>query len=242
MSEKFKNRFLGFELLDIPGIPKALVVENLQELDFINRFSGGHDISLCGIKKLVTEKSKLYHIVDLGCGGGGSMKHIAGWARKEGYKVRLTGVDKNADVIDFLNDLCRDYSEICGVVSDYREYLKTASDIDIIHCSLFCHHLKDDELTELFNLIYSNTHTGFVINDLQRNRLAYYVVQLITYLLNGSVLSRHDGPVSILRAFKLTELKELLQKAQIKDFSINRKLSFRYLIVARTGNNEEGAG
>ena len=127
-------------------------------------------------------------------------------------------------------------------MSDYYDFLKNTGDIDVIHCSLFCHHLKDDELTELFSLIYRNTHAGFVINDLQRNRLAYYVVQLITYLLNGSVLSKHDGPVSVLRAFKLTELKKLLQKAQIKDFSINRKLAFRYLIVGRTGNYEAGAG
>jgi len=217
--------------LDAPHVPKELLLENLRELDFINRILGGHSITMNGIKKLVTEINKIYHIVDLGCGSGGTMKHIAGWARAKGYKVKLTGVDKNADVIHYMNEYCKDYAEINGVVSDYRDFLNTAPTIDIIHCSLFCHHLKDDELAALFRCMEQYCKTGFVINDLQRNWLAYYGVQLITYVLNGSALSKNDGPVSILRAFKFEELKMLLQRAQIKNYSINWEWAFRYLII-----------
>lgn len=231
MPNKFKYRSYESELLDAPHIPAELLFQNLRELDFINRILGGHIITMKGIKKLVTEKNKIYHIVDLGCGSGGTMKRIAGWARAKGYKVKLTGVDKNADVINYMNDYCKDYSEISGVVSDYRDFLTTGTKIDIIHCSLFCHHLKDDELTELFSYLKRYTKTGFIINDLQRNWLAYYGVQLITHLLNGSALSKNDGPISILRAFKLEELNALLQNAQIKNYSINWKWAFRYLII-----------
>ena len=130
-----------------------------------------------------------------------------------------------------MNDYCKDYSEISGVVSDYRDFLKTGTNIDIIHCSLFCHHLKDDELAELFSYIKRYAKTGFVINDLQRHWLAYYGVQMITFMLNGSALSKNDGPVSILRAFKMAELNALLQKAQMQHYSINWKWAFRYLVV-----------
>ena len=242
MPNKFTYRSCESELLDAPYIPKKMLIRNLHELDFINRVLGGHTITLEGIKKIVTEKDKLYHIVDLGCGSGGTMKCIAGWARAKGYQVKLTGVDKNADVINYLNDNCKDYPEISGVVSDYHDFLKTTHTIDIIHCSLFCHHLKDDELVELFTYLSLFTKTGYVINDLQRNRLAYYGVQVITYLLHGSALSKNDGPVSILRAFKLAELNKLLQKAQAKNFCIKRKWAFRYLIVGRTESYEAKAG
>jgi len=231
MPNRFKHRSYDSELLDAPNIPKELLMQNLRELDFIDRILGGYTISMNGIKKLVTEKNKIYHIVDLGCGSGGTMKRIAGWARAKGYKVKLTGVDKNADVIHYMSEYCKDYSEISGVVSDYRDYLNTAPAIDIIHCSLFCHHLKDDELAELFSCIKEFSNTGFVINDLHRNWLAYYSVQMITHVLNGSVLSKNDGPVSILRAFKLEELNTLLKKAQIKNYSINWKWAFRYLVI-----------
>jgi len=231
MSDKFKHRSQKSELMDAPCIPKESLFQNLYELDFINGISGGYPITMTGIKKLVTDKNKRYHIVDLGCGGGGTMKQIARWARAKGYQVKLTGVDKNADAINYMINGCKDYPEISGVASDYRDYLKTAGTIDIIHCSLFCHHLNNDELTELFSDLKRCTKTGFVINDLQRNWLAYYSVQIITRLLNGSDLSKNDGPISVLRAFKQKELNTLLKKVQINNYSIDRKWAFRYLIV-----------
>jgi SAM-dependent methyltransferase len=231
MPNKFDHRSDESELLDAPNIPKNLLFQNLRELDFINRILGGQSISLQGIKKLVTEKNKVYHIVDLGCGSGGTMKSIACWAKKKGFQVKLTGVDKNADVIEYAMNNCSDFCEINCIVSDYLDFLKTNTRIDIIHCSLFCHHLKDMELTKLIVYLKRCSKSGFIINDLQRSRFAYYGVKIITRLLNGSALSKNDGPVSILRAFKLSELKALLFNARINHYSINWKWAFRYLII-----------
>jgi SAM-dependent methyltransferase len=234
MLSKFKHRSNKPELLDGNNISRELLFQNLRELDFINRILGGHNISLNGIKKLVTKKNKTYHIADLGCGSGRTMIHIANWARAKGYHVKLTGVDKNADVIHFMKDCCKDYPEISGIVADYHDFLKSETPIDIVHCSLFCHHLEDKELEELFHFFECCAKTGFVINDLHRNRIAYYGVSVITYLLNGSALSKHDGPVSILRAFKWNELNMLLQKARVKNYSIKWMWAFRYLVVGIT--------
>lgn len=231
MPGKFKHRSFASELMDEPDIPKEILIQNLQELDFINRILGGHRISLRGIRKLVTDKNKLYHIVDLGCGSGDSMKYMARWAKSNGYQLRFTGVDKNPDAISFLKEHCKDYPEIDGVACDYRDFLKAGSNADIIYCSLFCHHLNNEELAELLDDLKKYTQTGFVFNDLHRSGLAYYGVYLITHLLNGSKLSKNDGPISVLRAFKAKELHELLQKAQIKKYSVNWKWAFRYLVI-----------
>lgn len=231
MLNKLKKRSSEPELLDRPDIPKELLLRNLHELDFINRVSGGYRISLNGIKKLVTDRNKIYHIVDLGCGSGALMKLIAGWANREGYKVKLTGVDRNADVINHLKEYCREYPGIQGVACDYRDFLIPGNPIDIIHCSLFCHHLKDDELADLFHYCRLNAKSGFVINDLHRHWLAYAGVIMITRLFNGSVLSKNDGPVSVMRAFRKAELIALLQEAGIFYYTIKWKWVFRYLIV-----------
>src|SRR3954469_6445536 len=99
---KFSNRSYEAELLDAPNIPKKLLFQNLRELDAVNRLLGGHAITLAGIKELVTDKNKIYHIIDIGCGGGDAMKKIADWARKNQFKVKLTGIDINADAIDYM--------------------------------------------------------------------------------------------------------------------------------------------
>jgi SAM-dependent methyltransferase len=231
MANKFKYRSNAVELIDAPDIPKELFYQNLRELDFINRILAGHSISLKGIKKLVFDKNRTYHIVDFGCGSGDTLKYIADWSRKKGYKVNLIGIDKNADAIDFLKEHCREYPEIKGIVGDYRDYLKTGNLIDIMHCSLFCHHLNDNELIDLFGIVKANNGVGFVINDLHRHWLAFWGFYLLTRLLKGSTLSKNDGPISVLRAFKRKELKSLFIKAEVVSYSIRWKWAFRYLAI-----------
>lgn len=228
---KFSQRSYEHELLDAPNIPKELLFKNLRELDVVNRLLGGHTITLFGIKKLVTDKNKIYRIVDIGCGGGDAMKQIAKWAKANKFKVELIGVDMNADAIQFMKEECKEFSNITGIVNDYRDYLKSNTDVDIVHCSLFCHHLKDDELIELFQYMNQYAKVGFIINDLQRHWFAYYSIKFLTRLLNGSTLVKNDAPLSVLRGFRKEELNTLLDKSKVKDFSIKWKWAFRYLTV-----------
>ena len=237
MSNKFTNRSDKNELLDALNILPDLLRKNLKELDFLNRTTGGHAISLRGIKQLINDRNKLYTIADLGCGSGDMLKVIADWARLNNFHVKLTGVDKNPDAIEYLKIHCIGYPEINGIALDYQEYCNKEI-IDIVHCSLFCHHLNDDELLKLFIYFRKNIKTGFIINDLQRYWLPYYSAWLFTRLFNGSELSKNDGPISVLRAFKSSELIDLLAKAGIKNYSVSKGRSFRFLIVGKTGNNE----
>ena len=52
----FKNRSYKKELLDADNIPFAAIKRNMQELDFINRKLGGHDITLDGIVALIKDQ------------------------------------------------------------------------------------------------------------------------------------------------------------------------------------------
>ena len=232
----FKERSGQSELMDSPDIPTKILQRNLGELDILNRTLGGHFISLEGIKQLMVDHQKVYHIVDLGCGSGDVLKYIAKWARSNHYSVKLTGVDKNSDAIQYLVNACSEYPEINGIVSDYKDFLKANTKIDIVHCSLFCHHLNNQELKELFLYLKLYTRDGFVLNDLQRSPIAYYSVWFLTRLLNGTMLSKHDGPISVLRAFTRDDIQQLLYQADLKEFDIYWRWAFRFLIVVKTSN------
>jgi len=236
MISKFKYRSGEKEMLDETNIKQELLFKNLRELDILNRFTGGHAISLKGIKQLFTDHTKIYHVVDLGCGSGDSLRAIADWARENNFNVQLIGIDMNADVIEYLQNHCRSYPEISGITTDYQEFLDRNTSVDIVHCSLFCHHLNDEELIRLFTYFSEKVTTGFVINDLQRNWLAYYSAWFFTRLLNGTALAKNDGPVSVLRAFRASELRHLLEKANIRNFTIQKKRLFRFLVVGKLKN------
>jgi SAM-dependent methyltransferase len=234
MPNKFTHRSTLKEMLDEATIPSGILKKNLKELDILNRIAGGHSISLKGIKQLITNHSRIYHLVDLGCGSGDALKYIADWARKNNYKVQLTGIDVNEDAIAYLKIHCADYPEITGIAADYLDYLQKNQAIDIVHCSLFCHHLSDDELIDLFAYFKQKLICGFVINDLQRYWLAYYMAWLFPRLLNGTQLAKNDGPISVLRGFKKQEMLQLLTRVAINNYSMQKAWAFRFLLVGKT--------
>ncbi|HEX2394101.1 MAG TPA: methyltransferase domain-containing protein [Bacteroidales bacterium] len=230
----FRFRSKQTEMIDT-SVPKDLLFQNLRELDFLNRNFGGHSASLEGLKSLMTDRDRTYHIVDLGCGGGDTLIQIAQWAHKSNLNVKLTGIDKNPDVIDYLRHRCARYPEISGIATDYKRFIRFGSTADIMHCSLFCHHLADEEILELLKYFKSAARVGFIVNDLVRSRMAYYTVKLFTVLANGSAIARNDGPVSVLRGFNINELHRFMKSASIEKYQISRKWAFRFLITGYVG-------
>lgn len=236
MLNKFRYRSSQQEWMDQPGVSKELLFRNLRELDILNRFMGGHAISIKGIKKLALTSEKPLHIVDLGCGSGDVLMYMARWARHTNMKAKFTGVDLNAHAIAYLKKKSAGYPEIEAVHSGYLDFVQSNRPVDIYHCSLFCHHLTDQQLIELFRLFGSNASLGFIINDLMRSPLAYYSSVVFTRLANATPLAKNDGPVSVLRGFKKNELVSLLNSSGIHDFRISAEFGFRYLITGRSKN------
>src|SRR5437764_4901792 len=79
----FKTRSYKKELLDRDDIPFKDIKRNMQELDFINRKLGGHDITLDGIVALIKDEvrfNKRLTITEIGCGGGDNLRAIKEWA------------------------------------------------------------------------------------------------------------------------------------------------------------------
>ncbi len=232
MPVNIKNRSKKKEIIDSPGLPGELIEKNLQELDMLNSTLGGYSATIFGLKHLVKDRNRTYNIVDIGCGSGGTLKYIANWARKKGYQVNLLGTDNNPGAINYLEQNCKDYPEIGSLVCDYRDLFAIIKKPDIILSSLFCHHLSNDELINFFRESWQNSNLGFIVNDLQRNLLAYYLTYGLTRFFNGSELAKHDGPISVSRGFKEEELKKILEKSKVNNYIIRRTWAFRFLIIA----------
>jgi len=226
----FKQRSYQKELLDEVDIPKELLYQNLKELEFINKYLGGHSISLNGLKEIVNG-SKRYNIIDIGCGGGDSLKAIAKWSKKRNYQLHLTGIDLKQDCIIYAQNNCKNYDEISFRCDDFRTAFSEKEQIDIVHASLFCHHFTESEIVEFIKLC-SDNKAIFLINDLERNPIAYYSIKLLTSLFSKSSLIKNDAPLSVSRGFKKKEWITLLQKAGIKKYTVKNRWAFRHLIIA----------
>jgi 2-polyprenyl-3-methyl-5-hydroxy-6-metoxy-1,4-benzoquinol methylase len=224
----FRHRSLQKELLDRDDIPPADLFQNLRELDFINHWLGGYAISFAALKR-VLQKGKRHTLVDIGCGGGDTLKRIAAWNKKAGFDLDLYGVDLKSDCIAYAGENLKG-SGVTLICDDYRNTYQHLAKVDIIHACLFCHHLTNDDLQELVQFALSNGAI-LVINDLERNPLAHYSIKLLTRLFSKSYLVKNDAPLSVLRGFKKKEWLEILKQSGAARFSVRNKWAFRHEVI-----------
>jgi 2-polyprenyl-3-methyl-5-hydroxy-6-metoxy-1,4-benzoquinol methylase len=227
----FSQRSYTKELLDGENIPRVDLYRNLKELDIINRKLGGHTVTLNGLRKIHLKRDRSYQILDIGCGGGDTLKAIAKWGRDRGFQFELTGVDLKADCIEYAKKHCRKYREIHFIQSDYRELKHLNYEFDIVISSLFCHHLTENEITELFNWGMMKAKVGFIMNDLHRHPLAYYSIGLLTRLFSRSYLVKNDAKLSVLRGFTKEELEALVPRSPFFRWKIEWNWAFRWLLI-----------
>lgn len=222
-------------MLDAEGIPKKLLFQNLRELELVNTWLGGLSISLAGFRKTLRKGEKMV-LADIGCGGGEVLKAFAKAGRKMNLEAEFIGIDLKADCIEYAEKMCAGYEEVSFACGDYQEETLRRPEVTHLHASLFCHHLRDEQIVELFRFC-KDSGKVLIVNDLQRHPLAYAGIWLLTRLLRGSKLVKNDGPLSVLRGFKRRELEALLRKAGIENFSLRWRWAFRYMIIVDHGRD-----
>lgn len=224
----FSKRSREEELLDQNNIPQNALFQNLKELDTINRLLGGHAATLKGLNELLTDKTKTYYIVDFACGGGDTLRSIAIWAKKKGYKVHLMGFDLLEDAIVFAKKESQGF-QIEWKVGDFNTIQIPTCDIAI--CSLVCHHFYDNQLSSFLNKMNQTATLGVVINDLHRHSLAYYSIAFLTTLFSKSHLVKNDAKLSVKRGFTKEEWKIKLEELNFSNYSVQWIWAFRHLIT-----------
>lgn len=228
----FPQRSKEPEILDDLQLGGEEHAKNLRELNLVNRWLGGHKILIKGLSRVLSssvQTNQVLHVADLGCGGGDSLMVLANMARKKGIKLKLTGVDVSASAVAFAQKATCAYPEIeirqMDVFSDEFRQLNA----DIFTFNLVLHHFDNDSIRRL--LKECNKSGAVIVNDLQRNRLAYLLFHLISRLFGFSYIGRHDGLLSIKKSFSRSDWKTMLASTGIKGAEVSWRWAFRYLVL-----------
>ncbi|WMJ72409.1 methyltransferase domain-containing protein [Cytophagaceae bacterium ABcell3] len=229
----FNQRSDKKEIMDDLSSSGEVIDQTLKELQKINYWLGGDNVTIRGLKKLLKRVDKLQEvtIADIGCGGGDTLKLVFQWAQKHGLNVKLYGVDANHDIIRYAKANTADMPQIEYICADIFSEEFRQRKFDIIMSTLFCHHFNDKQLVSMLRQLGSQSRLGLLINDLHRHWFAYHSINVLTSVLSRSPMVRHDAGVSVLRAFRKNELSSIIHAAGYKDFSISWKWAFRYEVV-----------
>lgn len=232
MPPDFKHRSDTTELLDRDDIPFSDISRNMEELETINSFLGGHRITREGLKQILRTARPLkqpIRICEIGCGGGDNLKVLASWLKARGINYRMTGIDINPHCIRHAQT-DPNAKEFEYIVSDYRDVSFTVKP-DILFSSLFCHHFSQSQLVSMLRWMKENSRLGFFINDLHRHPVAYQSIRMLTGLFSKSYLVKNDAPISVLRGFRREDWESVLASASIGNYRLMWKWAFRWLLV-----------
>ena len=227
------HRSSEMEIMDDFTMEGVLFRDTLDKLEIINRFLGGNSVTINGLKKLLENqpKNKTITIVDLGCGNGDILRDISKFGRKNNYSFKLIGIDANLAATEYAKELSKEYSELSFKTMDILSEDFKKQSYDVVLCTLFLHHFKNDELISFLKTTTDKATIGVVVNDLHRHKLAYYLFKLIGFFIKNKMV-RQDGLTSVLRAFKRKDLENIAKEIKVH-FSIQWKWAFRYLWILK---------
>jgi ubiquinone/menaquinone biosynthesis C-methylase UbiE len=217
------------ELLD-GWVPPEARAATLADIERLNVWFGGHALSLARVRRAAraVPPDRALVVVDVGGGAGGFARRVARWARRRPRAVRIVVIDYDAATAALARAACAEYPEIRVVRADATALPLGVGVADVAHSALTLHHLEPEAaVTALAEMARVARH-GLVVNDLFRTRIAFALVCLATRFLPMHPVSRHDGPLSVRRAYAPAELADLFRKAGVAGVRVRR-----YPVLAR---------
>ncbi|KAA6438458.1 methyltransferase domain-containing protein [Dyadobacter flavalbus] len=224
------------EIMDDFSMEGEILRDALDKIANINQLLGGNKVTLQGVKLLTKDldAGKVLTIADFGCGNGDMLRMLADFGRKQGLKMKLIGIDANDFTVHYARSLSTAYENISYQCSDIFSEHSPENEYDIILCTLTLHHFSDQDIEQLISGSLSKAKIGFVVNDLHRSSIAYYLFKALCLVFGLNEMSEKDGLISILRGFKKEDLERFSKKFRFKNYSIKWKWAFRYQWIVKT--------
>ena len=219
------------EIMDQPGLDPAAHARALLGLGRINRVSRSAGILWPPLARLATTKTGgPIRVLDLASGGGDVPIALARRASLAGLDLTLDGCDISPVAVDF----AARRAEEAGLRMRFFRLNVLEEPIppgyDALTCSLFLHHLGDDEAIALLGKMVEATRDLVLVNDLLRSRIGHGLAWAGCRLLSRSPIVHHDGPASVDAAFSFAEAEELARRAGMVGARLTRHWPVRFLL------------
>ena len=217
------------ELLDLPGHDMAALAENLADLRAVDRLLGSSALTWRGLWPQLRARSRrrAYSLLDVATGGAAGPQLLAEWAGRRGYSLRPVASDRLADVLRLVR---AGGARFPLIQHDALHIPLPDRSVDFATCALALHHFDPPQAAALLRELARVARCGLVVNDLQRSWPAYWGALL---LARGPwrAMARHDGPLSVRRAYTAAEARALLAAAGLARARVSTHFPFRMLIV-----------
>ena len=215
------------ELMDKPGIDPVEHRRALAGLARINRLSLSAEVLWPPLAKLARDAGRPLRVLDVATGSGDVPARLAAKATRAGLAVEFAGCDISPTAVEaatrsapgvrfFTHDVVRD---------------PLPAGFDAVTCSLFLHHLSDDNAVTVLRRMKDAAGRLVLVNDLSRSRFNYLAVWAVCRLASRSRVVHFDGPASVRSAFTPAEALALAERAGLAGATVASRFPCRFLLT-----------
>jgi len=216
------------ELLDGPIADLAALADNLRDLRELDRFLGGTALTWRALLPMLRAlpRGARVTLLDVAAGGADGPRLLAARARRHGYDLRPIASDR---LLPALRLARAGGIRFPLVQHDALAIPLRDAAVDFVTCSLALHHFDPPAAAALLRELARGARRGAIVNDLVRGRLPYWGARLLA-LGPWHAMARHDGPLSVLRAYTLREARALVAEAGLARARVEAGPLFRLIV------------
>jgi SAM-dependent methyltransferase len=219
------------ELLDQGIGSRADVQANLTEMWRSNRYLGGMAALTRHLYPRLRALAGPVRLLDLGSGSAQIPLALARWARQNEIHAEVIAADWSARNLSVAQALHADSPGVWLIQADAAHPPFAPASVDYVISTLFLHHFAPDSLIALLRAASICARRGLIMSDLVRGRLPLAAFRLAQPLIARHYLTRHDGALSIRRAYTPGELRDLAHAAGLAGAQVITHWPWRMTLV-----------
>ncbi|MBZ0316054.1 MAG: methyltransferase domain-containing protein [Anaerolineae bacterium] len=211
------------ELLDSGIGSQADVRQNLADLWRINVHLGGLSSLERNLYPRLRNSTHRLFCLDIGTGSAQIPLKIEQWVKQHNLQLEMLALDFSARNLRVAQEhlTSAPLSQISLIQADAHVLPFAPNSVDYVISSLFLHHLNPEQVLAFLRSTFRIARRGLIMTDLTRGWLPLLAFKIIQPIFARNYLTRHDGAVSIRRAYTPAELLFLAKTADLPNASIS---------------------
>jgi len=229
----FARRSDELEWMDDPNVAPDVLAACLKDLAKVNTVTLARPPTLKWLAGAVRSfrPGAAFSLLDVGFGQGDMLRAIYAWARKAKLNASLTGIDLSPYSAPAARAATDPAWPITYLVGDIFTYAPPEPP-DFVVSSLVAHHMTDEQLARFIAWMDEKSRRGWFVNDLHRHPFAYYGFKALSATAGWHPFVRHDGPLSVARAFRRPDWERVLAASGVarSNVAVSWRFPFRLCV------------
>ena len=221
------------EWMDAPAQDTAALGRALGDLRAVNRWLGGTWVVRRHLDPMLRRcpPGKI-RVLDVATGSADIPLQLA----RAYPQVEVTATDAHPQTTEFARSRVGAHPQVQVESADALDLPYPDGAFDFALCSTALHHFDEADAVRVLRELDRVAARGVVVMDLCRSRFGLIGAQLLAATAwRRSQMTRHDGPLSVRRAYTPGEVRRLAARAGLRKARVHTHFMFRLaLVVDRT--------